>query len=224
MTAVRTDDLIAGLASNVKPVRRLRPPSIRAASWLLLAAIVLFLLCISQGLRSDLAQRLDDPSFALVIGASLSTGILAAFAAFALSLPDRSRLWLFLPVPTLCLWLSNIGYQCLTKWVSIGAQGVTLGETARCFATIVLTGLPLSLAMLVMLRHSALLQPRIVTMMGGLSIAAITATALSLIHPIDATVMILIMNVGVGSMLVLLGGVFARTMFGWVAPRNPTLS
>ncbi|RWM07652.1 MAG: DUF1109 family protein, partial [Mesorhizobium sp.] len=64
----------------------------------------------------------------------------------------------------------------------------------------------------------------IVTIMGSLSIAAITATALSLIHPIDATVMILIMNVGMAATLVLLGGVFARTMFGWVAPRSSTLN
>lgn len=221
---MKTDDLIAGLASDVRPVKRLRPPVTRAATWLLLAAMVLFLLVISQGLRFDLAQCLREPSFVLGMAASLATGILSAIAAFALSLPDRSRLWLLLPIPTLCLWLSNIGYQCLTQWVSIGPQGVTFGETARCFATIVLTSLPLSLAMLVMLRHSALLRPRIVTIMGSLSIAAITATALSLIHSIDATVMILIMNVGMAAMLVLLGGVFARTMFGWVAPRSPTLN
>lgn len=221
---MRTEDLIAGLASDVKPVKRLRPPLTRAASWLVLATVVLFLLCVSQGIRFDIAQRLHDPSFTLALGASLATGILAAFAAFALSLPDRSRLWLLLPFPTLCLWLSNIGYQCLTQWVSIGPQGVSLGETAECFATVVLTSLPLSLAMLVMLRHSALLRPRTVTIMGSLSIAAITATALSLIHPIDATVMILIMNVGMAAMLVLLGGVFAHTMFGWVAPRSPSIN
>jgi len=48
----------------------------------------------------------------------------------------------------LILWLSNVGYQCLTQWIAIGSDGMSLGDAARCFATVVLTSLPLSLAML----------------------------------------------------------------------------
>ena len=217
---IKTPDLIASLAANVAPVRRLRPPAIRAACWLLLAAAVLTLLAISQGIRPDFAQRLRDPAFAIVMAASLLTGILAAFAAFLVSLPDRSRLWLLLPAPALIVWLSNIGYQCLTQWISIGPNGVSFGETARCFATLVLTSLPLSLAMLVMLRHAALLRPTAAIVMGSLAVAAITATALSLFHTIDATVMILLWNIGTVVLLVGLGGLFGRKMFRWVAPRT----
>ncbi|MBN9259116.1 MAG: hypothetical protein BGO93_21240 [Mesorhizobium sp. 65-26] len=217
---IKTPDLIASLATNLAPVRRLRPPLTRATCWLLLAAAVLTLLAISQGIRPDLVQRLRDPTFATGMAASLLTGILAAFAAFLVSLPDRSRLWLLLPAPTLIVWLSNIGYQCLARWIGIGPAGVSFGETARCFATLVLTSLPLSLAMLVMLRHAATLRPTVVAVMGSLAVAAITATALSLFHTIDATVMILMWNVGVAVLLVLLGGLFGRRMFQWVAPRT----
>ncbi len=217
---IKTPDLIASLAANVAPVRRLRPPATRAACWLLLAAVVLTLLAISQGIRPDFAQRLRDPAFAIGMAASLLTGMLAAFSAFLVSLPDRSRLWLLLPTPTLIVWLSNIGYQCLTQWISIGPNGVSLGETARCFATLVLTSLPLSLAMLVMLRHAAPLRPTAATLMGSLAVAAITATALSLFHAIDATAMILLWNVGTVVLLVGLGGLFGRKMFRWVAPRT----
>lgn len=217
---ITTPDLINALAANATPVRRLRPPLARAACWLLLAALILALLAISQGIRPDFAQRLRHPAFVISMGASLLTGILAAIAAFLISLPDRSRLWLFLPAPALVAWLSTIGYQCLTNWVSFGPEGVHLGETARCFATLVLTSLPLSLAMLLMLRHAAVLRPTAVTLTGSLAVAAITATALSLFHDLDATAMILTWNLGAAALIIGLGGMLGRRMFSWVVPRS----
>lgn len=217
---IKTPDLIASLAANATPVRRLRPPVFRAACWLLLAAVILTLLAVSQGIRPDLVQRLRDPGFGASLAGSLLTGVLAAVAAFLLSLPDRSRLWLLLPVPALIVWLSNIGYQCLVEWIAIGPDGVSLGEAVRCFATLVLTSLPLSLAMLVMLRYAAPLRPIAVALTGSLSVAAITATALSLFHATDATVMILMWNLGTAVLFVGLAGAFGRSMFRWVAPRE----
>jgi len=215
---ITTPDLIGALAANLAPVRRLRPPVTRALSWLLLAALLLAVLAVSQGIRPDLAQRLHGPSFILgVAGASL-TGILAAVAAFMLSLPDRSRFYLLLPAPALVLWLSTIGYQCLTNWVSLEPNGIRLGETARCFATLVLTSLPLSLAMVVMLRYAAPLRPMSVTLTGSLAVAAITATALSLFHDLDATVMILMWNLGTAALFVGIGGALGGKMFSWAAP------
>jgi len=215
---ITTPDLIGALAANLAPVRRLRPPVTRALSWLLLAALLLAVLAVSQGIRPDLAQRLHGPSFILgVAGASL-TGILAAVAAFMLSLPDRSRFYLLLPAPALVLWLSTIGYQCLTNWVSLEPNGIRLGETARCFATLVLTSLPLSLAMVVMLRYAAPLRPMSVTLTGSLAVAAITATALSLFHDLDATVMILMWNLGTAALFVGLGAALGGKMFSWAAP------
>ena len=51
---IATPDLIESLAANMKPVRRLRPPVTRAACWLLLAALVVALLAVSQGIRRGL--------------------------------------------------------------------------------------------------------------------------------------------------------------------------
>ncbi|MEO7244091.1 MAG: DUF1109 domain-containing protein [Rubrivivax sp.] len=215
---MKTSDLIATLAGNLKPVRRLRPPVVRAAGWLMLAALVLALLTISQGVRPDLAQRLHNPAFAVSIAASLLTGVLAVIAAFQLSLPDRSRRWLLLPLPALVVWLSNIGYQCLAQWVSIGPQGLTLGDAARCFATLVLSGLPLSLALLVMLRYAAPLHPSAVALTASLAVAGITATAMSVFHVLDATALILMWNLGTALLFVGLGGLFGRGIFQWVTP------
>lgn len=216
---IKTPDLIASLAVNLTPVQRLRPPVMRAACWLLLAALILALLAISEGIRPDLAQRLRDPVFAVSVAAALLTGVLAAIAAFLVSLPDRSRLWLFLPAPTFAVWLTNIGYQCLFQWISIGPNGVSFEEAGRCFATLVLTSLPLSLAMLLMLRYAAPLRPIAATLMGSLAVAAVTAMALSLFHIMDATVMILMWNVGTTVLIVGLGSLLRRRLFAWVMPR-----
>jgi len=219
---ITTPDLIEALAANLVPVRRLRPPVTRAACWMLLVALLLALLAVSQGIRPDLTQRSREPTFILGMSGALLTGVLAAVAAFMLSLPDRSRFCLLLPAPALVLWLSTIGYQCLTNWVSLEPNGIHLGETAQCFATLVLTSLPLSLAMLVMLRYAAPLRPIAVTLTGSLAVAAITATALSLFHELDATVMILMWNLGTAALFVGLGGALGGKVFSWAAPRSMT--
>jgi hypothetical protein len=177
------------------------------------------LLAISHGFRSDIVQRLQQPVFVISIAASLATGILAAIASFIVSLPDRSRVWLLLPVPSLLVWVSTISYGCLTDWVSIQPGGIRLGEAARCFATLVLTSVPLSLAMLFMLRYAALLRPTLVATIGSLAVAAFTSAALSLYHDLNATMMVLMWNLGVAVLIVTLGAATGKKTFSWVAPQ-----
>src|SRR5436309_12125496 len=217
---ITTPDLIEALAANVAPVRRLRPPLARATLWLAFAAVVLVLLAVSQGARPDLAQRLQQPIFLVGISASLLSGILAAIASFLVSLPDRSRGWLLLPLPALVVWISTIGYGCLTDWVDFDAGSLRMGEAARCFGTLVLTSVPLSLLMFVMLRHAAPLRPTPVALIGSLAVAAMTASALSLFHALDATAMILMWNLGSVALLVGLGAFLGRKLFSWV-PQHP---
>jgi hypothetical protein len=217
---ITTPDLIAALAADAKPIRRLRPPLARAGVWLIFAVLLLALLAIVHGLRPDLGEHLQRPAFVVGMLAALVTGILAAVSSFLVSLPDRSRLWLLLPAPSLGVWLSTIGYGCLTNWVGIAPDGVQFGEAFRCFVTLVLTSVPLSLAMIVMLRYAAMLRPTLVTVTGSLSVAAVTATALSLFHDLDASVMILIWNVGTSALIVALGGTLGPRMLGWLSPRR----
>jgi len=215
---VTTPELIEMLCADAKPVRRLRPPLVRAALWLLFAGLVLFALAVLQGTRPDLAERVREPTFVGALAGSLLTGVLAAIAAFHLSLPDRSRLWLLLPVPALVLWISTIGYGCLTDWISIEPGGFRLGTTLECFATLAIASLPLSLVLLVMLRHAARLHPTTVAMMGGLASAGIAATALSLFHELDASVMVLLWNLGAAALIVALGGIFGPSLFASISP------
>ena len=208
---ITTPELIDLLASNAAPVRRLRPPLVRTASWLLVAALLYALLAVGQGLRQDWELQSARPIFVIGIAASLATGVLAAVASFLIGLPDRSQRWALLPLPSLLVWVSTVSYGCVTNWVSIGPDGMRLGETARCFATLLLVSVPLSLAMYVMLRYAARFRPTAVSMTGSIAVAAMTASALSLFHPIDATVLVLTWNLGIAALIVGIGSVLART-------------
>ena len=219
----RTPDLIDALVDTATPIRRLRPPIVRAALWLAFAVILLGLIAVAHGVRPDFSDRVRQPLFVLGMLGTLATSILAAVASFRLSLPDSSRLWAVLPLPALALWVATIGYGCLTDWVSMDPAGIHLGEAVRCFATLLMTSIPLSIAMLVMLRYTALLQPLEVSVMGGLAVAAVTAFALSLFHDLDATVMILIWNLGVAVLIAALGSLFGRSMLTWMASHLTTL-
>ncbi len=212
-----TPELIASLAADARPVRVIRSPLARTGGWLALAAGILLLLVVEHGLRPDLAEQLRKPAFLLGGTASAATGVLAAAGCLLGSLPDRSRRWLLLPLPTLLVWLSTIGYGCLTDWVSVDAGALRMGEAVRCFATVVAVSVPLSVAMFAMLRHAARLRPNLVTMTAGLAVAAMTSTALSLLHQIDATVMILAWNLGLAAVLVPLEGALGRRVLSRLA-------
>lgn len=215
-----TSELIDSLVVDAKPVRRLRPPVARALCWLLFAALMLTLVALVHGVRPDLMLKLRQPTFVVSVAAALITAALASTASFIASVPGRSRRWLWLPAPAVVVWMSTIGYGCLTNWVSIGPDGMSPGETARCFATLAITGIPLSLVMLIMLRYVARLAPTPVVMTGSLAVAATTAVALSLFHPLDATVMILMWNFGVATLFLALSGLYGRRLFGWVMPQG----
>lgn len=215
----KTSEVIDTLVDAATPVKRLAPPLWRTLIWLAMAALILALLCVIHGVRPDLSMQLKRPVFIVSMFGALATAVLAALASFKLNLPDSSRRWLLLPLPGLAIWVSTIGYGCLSDWVSMSADGVQIGEAARCFATLLLTSTPLSVAMLIMLRHAAPLRPVLVSTAGGLAVAAMTSFALSLLHDIDATVMILVWNLGVAALIAGMASVLGRSLLTWIAAR-----
>ncbi len=191
-----TSELLKSLAADATPVRRLRAPWLRSLLWLSGMAGIALLLALVHGLRPDLGERLHDPGFLFQIGASLVTGITAAVAAFYVSLPDRSAAWLLLPVPSLLLWISGMGYGCLTNWIAL-VQGVPLPhDRIHCLMMIVFMSLPLSAALVVMLRHAGPLRPTLTAGAGALAVAGLVATALTFAEAIDGTLIVLIWNAG----------------------------
>jgi hypothetical protein len=214
-----TDTLVARLAVQLRPVSALRHPVWRAMTWLAVAAGILALLAIEHGVRPDLADQLHSGAFQTRLCASLATGVLATIGCMMASLPDRSRLWLLLPVPALGVWLSGVGYGCLTGWVSVDVAHPEPGESMRCFATLLLVSLPLTGIMFLMLRHAARLRPSGITLGAGLAVGAIAASAMTLLHRIDASLMVLTWNLGAAVATAAVDAVLGRRLMTWFAGR-----
>jgi hypothetical protein len=113
--------------------------------------------------------------------------VLAALAAFELSLPDRSERWALLPLPAALLWLGASGAGCLRTWLVPGVHPADLNDTKDCISFIVALSVPLSALLLVMLRRGHTLRPGLTAAVAGFASAAAAATLLVFFHPYDAS-------------------------------------
>jgi len=184
-----TERLIERLAAQAEPVHRLRPPSLRAALWLLAVAAVAATGIAAFADLGMFAHRAQDPKLIADMIATLVTGIAAVLAAFELSLPDRAPAWALLPLPPLAVWIATSGYNCYRHWITFGPDGWELGESTHCFRFILSVSVPLGVTLWLLLRQARPLAPVRVAAVGGLGVAAIAATLLQFFHPFDVTLM-----------------------------------
>lgn len=178
--------LIHRLTADLRPVRRLASPPRRALAWLLVVAALALALAATTDV-GRFAQRLAGATdmWLSVVG-SVATAVLAAVAAFELSLPDRRPSWMLLPLPALAVWVGASGMGCLRSWVLPATHVAVMGETMDCLRFIVGLSVPLSAVLLLMLRRARPLRPVPVAAMGGLAAAAAAASLLGFVHPFDA--------------------------------------
>jgi len=202
--ANETEKLIERLAAAAEPVKRLRPPAVRAGLWLL---AVLAVAVVAIMLFADLnvfRGRIADSALMIELGATIVTGAAAVLAAFMLSLPDRPIAWALLPLPSLAVWVASSGYACYRNWIVTGPTGWALGESANCFFFIVAVSVPLSLSLLILLNRALPLAPARTTAMGALGVSALAAAALQFFHPFDVTFLDLGVHLGTIALVVLL--------------------
>jgi hypothetical protein len=205
-----TRELIAMLSGQLLPVKRLRPPLWRALGWIVLATAVITALVLIRGLRTDIQTELGDPAYYVQVVGAWLTGAAATLAAFNVSLPDRSRLWLLLPAPFMLLWLTGFAYGCLGDWIAIPTGAPVMADSVRCLETIVMAGLPLSMVLWLMLRRNKPLQPIGAAWIGGLAVAGFTDTAHLLIHVVQASLLVLLINLVPVALIVLLSGMVGQ--------------
>jgi hypothetical protein len=190
-----TQDLIESLVADAKPVRRLASPLARACSWLAVFVTVVGAVTLATGAWPAMIERLHDSRFAVEMAATFVTGLAAVVAAFYLSLPDRSRIWLVFPLAPLLLWLASSGYECYRNWIAYGPQGWLLGRSSACFVFIVVMSIPVAIALYLALRRAVPLDPLRVMAAGGLGVAALAAATLQFYHPFDVTIVDLAVHV-----------------------------
>lgn len=185
MTTSPHDPLIRDLAADLKPVHRLRRPMLRALGWLSAVAVVALGLAVFADVHALWERIVGAPDMWLAVFGSAATAILAAIAAFELSLPDAPRAWAWLPLPGVLLWVTASGFGCLRVWFLPDTHVAVLGEARDCLIFIVLLSVPLSALLFLMLRRACPLQPGLVAAVGGFAVAAAAATLLNFFHPYD---------------------------------------
>jgi hypothetical protein len=94
-----------------------------------------------------------------------------------------------------------------------------------CFPAIVLVGAIPAIAMAVMLRRGAPLTPHMTTALGGLAAAGLGNFGLRLFHPQDASVMVLVWQMGTVFILTAMTAWVGRYLLNWrsivgIARRN----
>jgi hypothetical protein len=180
--------LIGDLGADLKSVRRLAPPWLRAVYWLMAVLGLALVLIAIQVLFDWNGEAKVDPYVMPGAIASGVTAVLAALAAFELSLPDRSSAWALLPLPSFLAWVAINGLGCVASLANPAVQNnVPLFFT--CLAIIFGLSIPLSAATIFMVRRARPLRPLRVAVLGGLAAAAAGATLLLLVHPHDSAVL-----------------------------------
>jgi hypothetical protein len=180
------ESLIGRLSTELVPVRRLPPPSLRTLGWLLVVAAIAAALLMHYGI-AGMAQRFaGTPDLAWAGVGAVLTAISAAWAAFALSVPGRRAAWAWLPLPGALLWIGASGLGCLRQVIAPGTQISTMHQSADCLVFIVGFSIPLSALMVVLLRRAYPLRPVLTAVLVGLASAAASASLLEICHAYDA--------------------------------------
>lgn len=217
-----TRQLIDHLASRGTRVRPLASPLRRTLLWLVLATLVLTVIVALNGLHPGALRTLQAPAARLEWIASLLVGVLAAYATFQVSVPGRSSRWAWLPLPALALWLAGMGWGCLQELARLGPSALAFhAGSAECAQAIALTSLPLSLVMLLLVRHAGVVRPALTAMLATLSTAALASAGIGLIHAGETMLMVLLFHFGMVAALCGLSLMLGRRLFAWIgyAPR-----
>ncbi len=209
---MNTDQIIDNLAAELAPVRVLRPPVLRALLWLAAVGAVSAALILRFTHWGVILPRLQTPRVALETSATALTAITAIIAAFELSIPDRSRHWAWLPVPTLLVWLAASGMGCLSNGLGMHTADGPVGESAHCFVFITGVSVPLAIGLFWMLRRARPLAALSVAAVGTLGVAATAAFVLQFFHPFDVTVIDLALHLAAIGLVVLIGSMLRRPL------------
>jgi hypothetical protein len=207
-----TDQLIEQLSEELRPVQPLPPPGVRALLWLAVCGALCVGLILRFGHPAMYLHRFAVPRIAVETIATALTAIAATWAAFELSVPDRSPRWVWLPLPPFLLWLAASGLGCLQNGFSLGGAGGVSGDSAHCFRFIVVVSVPLGVGLFWRLRRARPIDPLPVAALGTLAAAASAAFLIQFFHNFDVTVIDLAFHLAAVGLVVLVGTALRRPL------------
>lgn len=212
---METDHLIARLSTEVVPVQRLPRPLSCLAIWLALSIPYIALIVALMSPRADLSAKFLDTIFVAEQSAALATGILAALAAFSSVVPGRSRRFLLLPLISWALWFASVGVGCLKDVIDVGLSGLSFKIDLICLPATTVVGFGPAVAMAYLLRRGAPLYPYLSAFLGGLAAAGLGNFGLRLFHTQDASLMVLVWQLGSVMLLTAAFGLAGPKLLNW---------
>ena len=146
---------------------------------------------------------------------ALTTGVLAAIAAFASVVPGYNRKVLFLPLVPLALWLGGLGQSGVRDWLQLSVHGFSIRSEWVCLPATIMAGAVPAAAMTVMLRRGAPLTPRLSTLLGGLAAAGLGNLGVCVTHHAYGNVLVLVWHAGIVVALTVIVGSAGRRVLNW---------
>jgi hypothetical protein len=221
---MNTEQLIANLVCDARPIRPLRRPWRRAAVWAAAGIAYLGVVIALMPLRSDLTLRLHEPRFIAEQAAALLTGLTAATAAFATSIPGYPRaalLWASLV--GLAAWVGIVGFGVAQDISRLGASAPVVHADWRCVMTILLGSAVPAAAIAIMIRQGAAVTPRITAALAALAAAGLGNLGICVFHPHNSSLAVLVWHCGTVLILAAMAGLAGPQALRWPATRWPAL-
>jgi len=223
MTPIETEALIADLAGRNRPVRPLARPWVRATLWLAIALPSALLVMVTITTHGDWTSRL---LLRRVIGEevfALSTGLLAAVAAFTSVVPGCNRRVLLLPLVPLLLWLGGLGQSSVREWLQLTSQGFGFSMRSEwvCLPATIMAGAVPAIAMTVMLRRGAPLTPRLSFLLGGLAAAGLGNLGVCVTHHPYGNMFVVVWHLAIVVALTVISGSVGRHLLNWQSLVEP---
>jgi hypothetical protein len=210
-----TEEFIKRLTADLRPVRPLRPPGVRALLWLALSGSYVAAVIWTKLVMVDAAQVVADVRFVVEQVATLVTALTAAIAAFRSTVPGFDKRILMLPLVPLAFWLASVGHGCVQDWLRLGADGLRVRPDWDCVPMATIIGIIPSVAIVAMLRRGLAAHPRLTLTMAALAVASVANFGLQFAHFRDASIMVLTWHLGAAAVLSALGGLLGGQLLAW---------
>jgi hypothetical protein len=213
---VRTDDLIRELASDVVPVRPLRPVAVRLLGWTALAGLSLAAVTFWMGARRDLAEAVQQSGFQFEAVMLILTAMSAAVGALTVSVPGRER-------SALVRWLPIVGGAICILWVGgelvfasmTGSPTGRLTFAWRCVYKTTSVALVPGIALFALVRRAAPIRAAWAGLLAVLATAAVGVLGANVICPIDRPLHLLLWHVAPLMLFAAIGAGLGTWLIRW---------
>lgn len=206
-----TDKLIDALSHDLKAVTPLPRPWLRTLRWLGVLTPYCAIAVVLLHFIGKLPSPLVDSQFLLEQGFAILTGITAAMAAFASTIPGRGRSYLAWPLVPLFGWLAVLGQACFRN----SSGGISLQHNLLCLPFIIILGTPPAIILWMMLRRGAPLTPSRTAALGALAAAGFGNFCVRFVHAEDVSLMLIVWHMGGILLLTAATSASGRFLLNW---------